>query len=144
MITVRPATAADVPRLAEIFRAAAWSNVGDRPLFDEHPEYLEWSGDPAREGRGVLAEVDGVIAGFASTRALDGAVDVEDLFVDPVWMRRGIATALMNEVFRLAGAARVVVDANPHALAFYERAGFEVDPAAEPRDGIAMRRRQHS
>src|SRR5438045_1787248 len=95
---VRPATDGDVEALAEVFRRASWSNVGDRPLFAEHPEFLEWSGDPAREGRTHVA-VDGqTLVGFVSVIDRGAELEIEDLFVDPDWMRRGVASRLIEGV----------------------------------------------
>jgi ribosomal protein S18 acetylase RimI-like enzyme len=141
-LAVRAAAATDIPRLAEIFRDASWSNVDDRPLFDEHPEFLDWSGEPAREGRTLLAEVDGVVAGFVSTVDGDRVVELEDLFVDPAFMRRGVATALVDaaaERARDAGAATLSVDANQHAVAFYKSAAFEIEGEIALDHGVAIR-----
>jgi GNAT superfamily N-acetyltransferase len=55
------------------------------------------------------------------------AVEVEDLFVDPEYMRRGIARRLMLDLIaaaRSAGVLRIEVTANPHAEAFYRSVGF--------------------
>ncbi|HEV2372668.1 MAG TPA: GNAT family N-acetyltransferase [Streptosporangiaceae bacterium] len=57
------------------------------------------------------------------------AFELEDLFVEPGWMRRGIGRALVLDMIAIArgrGIGRVEVTANPHALAFYEKAGFVV------------------
>jgi GNAT superfamily N-acetyltransferase len=118
-VSIRDATAADVPRLKEIFRAASWSNIADRPLLEEHPEFLEWSGAPAAQGRTRLAELAGHVVGFVSTVDDGDAVQLEDLFVDPDWMRHGVARALVEDVAKTArarGATRLVVDGNRHAL----------------------------
>ncbi len=56
-----------------------------------------------------------------------GTIELEDLFVHPGWMRRGIATALVNriaDVLRARGAERLEVTANPHVLGFYRAVGF--------------------
>jgi len=53
--------------------------------------------------------------------------ELEDLFVDPDWTRRGLATALVNgiaEVIRARGVERLEVTANPHAMGFYTAIGF--------------------
>ncbi len=41
-----------------------------------------------------MAVADGAIAGFASWLATGDAIEIEDLFVDPERMRRGIGSAL--------------------------------------------------
>jgi GNAT superfamily N-acetyltransferase len=75
--------------------------------------------DGAAETKGA-AETEGA----AETK---GAAELEGLFVDPPWMRRGIATALVNrvaDVLRVQGAGCLELTANPDALAFYRAAGF--------------------
>ena len=127
MISVRRAVDSDIAGLCEVFRRASWSNEGDRPLLTEHPEFLEWSGDPAREGRTIVAVDDGVLVGFVSTLGDGPVIEIEDLFVDPDWMRQGAASLLIESAAaaaRAAGHTRLVVDGNAHALAFYRHAGF--------------------
>jgi RimJ/RimL family protein N-acetyltransferase len=98
-----------------------------------HPEYLILGPEGLAEGRTYVAEQDGTLAGFATwaeaagTLGTTGAMELEDLFVDPGYMRRGIAMALLDriaEVLRARGAERLDVAANPHALGFYRAAGF--------------------
>jgi N-acetylglutamate synthase-like GNAT family acetyltransferase len=64
--------------------------------------------------------------------------ELEDLFVDPDWMRRGIATKLVLDALanaREQGIARIDMTANGHALAFYKKVGF-----AQPRQAPALSR----
>ena len=56
-----------------------------------------------------------------------GVTELEDVFVDPGWRRRGIATALVKgiaEVLRARGVERPDMTANPHAMGFYTAIGF--------------------
>jgi ribosomal protein S18 acetylase RimI-like enzyme len=71
-------------------------------------------------------------------------VEIEDLFVDPKWMRQGIGRALVLDLIAIArgrGIGRVEVTANQHALAFYENAGFVVYREEATRFGPAPRMR---
>jgi GNAT superfamily N-acetyltransferase len=144
-LSLRPATAADVAALREVYQRASLSNEGDRPLLALHPELLHWSGDAVRDGRVVVAVGAGAVVGFG-TLSLDGATaEVEDLFVDPEWMRRGIGRALIEDLVataRHAGCPFLQVDANAHALAFYTSAGFVAmgEVAVEYGTGTRMRR----
>jgi ribosomal protein S18 acetylase RimI-like enzyme len=55
---------------------------------------------------------------------------MEDLFVDPDWMRRGIGRRLVRDIVdsaREKGFDRLEVTANPHAQSFYEGTGFTTD-----------------
>lgn len=68
----------------------------------------------------------GSIAGFYSLEAGDEAWKLEHFWVRPEFMRRGIGTRLLRHALQTAqagGAARVTVDADPNAAAFYLRRG---------------------
>jgi GNAT superfamily N-acetyltransferase len=70
------------------------------------------------------------------------ALEVVDLFVDPDWMRRGVARCLIGDLVqtaRLAGIARIEVTANPHADGFYRSAGFVVFDECDTQFGPAVR-----
>jgi len=131
MFSIRTANLADVPAIADIFRRASLSNEGDRDHLLAHPELLAFDDLPVRQGRtriAVASDDDKRIVGFATTRDLDvNAIEVDDLFTDPDWMRQGVGRLLIEDVAAAARArhiARVEVSANPHALRFYEATGF--------------------
>jgi GNAT superfamily N-acetyltransferase len=99
------------------------------------------------EGRTYVADEEGSLVGFATWIEADGVFELEDLFVDSGWRRRGIAMALVNriaQVPRARGAERLEVTANPHALGFYRAAGFidcavaSTDFGAAPRMVLAI------
>jgi len=120
----------DMPALSEVYRRSSLSNDGDRPGLLARPEFLEVSDLAVREGRTRVAVAGDRVAGFATWLAAADIVEVEDLFVDPDWMRQGIGTALvldLIEIARDAGARRAEVTGNQHALAFYQSVGFTVD-----------------
>jgi GNAT superfamily N-acetyltransferase len=124
---IRLGTPADLAAAASVYRRASLSNAGDRDNLLAHPEYLVLGPEGLAEGRTYVAEQDGTVVGFATWAEAAGTVELEDLFADPGYMRRGIATALVNritEVLRARGAGRLEVTANPHALGFYRAAGF--------------------
>ena len=129
-MSIRLAVPTDLARVSEIFRDASLSNEGDRPLLAAHPEFLIFEPAAIEEGRTLVAVVDDEVVGFVTTLTTAGLWEVEDLFVDPGWMRRGVATQLMVEaasVARSGGALRIEVTANGHALDFYKSAGFVLD-----------------
>jgi GNAT superfamily N-acetyltransferase len=143
-VEIRGATAADTRAMEGVFRRASLSNVGDRGALLAHPEALQLSDDLADGGRvRVATSADGTIVGFASTRPTEAAVvELDDLFVEPAWMRRGVARALMNNVAAQAaaeGVTRVEVTANEHALEFYLAVGFIADGSAETEFGPGLR-----
>ena len=130
---IRDSTSTDLPELREIFRRAAPTNEGDREWIAAHPDQFGIDETNVIEGRTRVAVLQGRIVGFAT---LVGS-ELEDLFTDPDWMRRGIGTALVRDVATTVG--RIDVTANPHARAFYEAAGFVDDGPAQTPGGPARR-----
>ncbi|MDQ1651773.1 MAG: hypothetical protein QOI35_973 [Cryptosporangiaceae bacterium] len=149
-VRIRRATPADLAAVQRIYRASALSNDGDRALMLSHPEVLVFAPDAVLEGRTRIAiDPGGTILGFASTgaRATTGdpqAVELEDLFVDPQYMRRGVGRGLVEDIVgraRAAGAGGIEVTANPHAMAFYDSVGFVPAGVVQTRFGPAPRMR---
>ena len=139
---IRLGTPADLAAASSVYRRASLSNAGDRDNLLAHPEYLILGPDGLAEGRTHVAEQDGTVVGFATWAEADGTVDLEDLFVDPDYRRRGIAAALVRriaEVLRARGAERLEVTANPHAMEFYRSAGFTDCGTADTDFGAAPR-----
>jgi len=140
---IRDAVPADVAALRQVYRRASLSNAGDRMNLLANPDALEWGdlGEDDRRTR-VAAAAGGRIAGFATSRPAGDALELDDLFVDPGWMRQGAARALVLDVVahaRAQGIGRIEVTANRHALAFYEKAGFVAGREVQTRFGPGLR-----
>ena len=138
MLTLRPATAADVPLILSLVRALA--------EYERDPAaVVATEGDLLRDGFGprplfevTLAEWDGAPVGFAfwflaySTWRGRPTLSLEDLFVQPAARGRGVGKALMRHLARTAlerGCARFVwqvLDWNAPSIAFYEALGARV------------------
>jgi GNAT superfamily N-acetyltransferase len=125
-VTVRAATAADRPRLREVARASKghWGYDAERlrTWADalEYPEHREhW-----------VAECDGAVAGYASLLPPEGGACVlDDLWIDPPFIGRGIGSLLFAHAVaraRALGAQTVRLEAEPNAVGFYERMGARV------------------
>ena len=141
---IRLGTLADLPAAAGVYRRASLSNAGDRDNLLAHPEYLILRPEGLAEGRTYVAEEEGSVVGFATWARADGVTELEDLFVDPAWRRRGLATALVSrivDVLRAQGVRCLEVTANPHAQGFYRAAGFIDCGTAETEFGAAPRKR---
>jgi GNAT superfamily N-acetyltransferase len=144
---IRLGTPSDLFAVSGVYRSASLSNAGDRDNLLAHPEYLVMGPEGLIEGRTHVAVEDGSVVGFATWAETegdgrDGSVELEDLFVDPPWMRHGIATALVSrivDVLRSRGARSLAVTASPHALGFYRSVGFVDDGVAETDLGSAPR-----
>ncbi|HEU4840648.1 MAG TPA: GNAT family N-acetyltransferase [Ilumatobacteraceae bacterium] len=127
-LSIRTARVGDHDVLADIFRRASLSNAGDRDNLLAHPELLVFDRAWIEHGRVRVAVVAGRVVGFATTRPVDDdTAELDDLFVDPGRMRRGVARALVSDAVAAArgeGRSRIDVSANVHAGAFYEAVGF--------------------
>ncbi len=144
---IRTAVPADLPELRRIYRSASLANSGDADRLLARPEFLELAGDSVADGRTRLAETDRgdrpVVLGFATVTVADGGEpELDDLFVDPAWHRRGVARLLVEdaaESLRSAGHQRLWVTGNPHASAFYAAAGFVGSERVETELGPGLR-----
>ena len=139
---IRLGTLADLAAASRVFRDASLSNEGDRENLLAHPEYLVLGPEGLTEGRTYVAEQDGQLTGFATWAQTPGGVELDDLFVDPAFMRRGIATALVEhvaDVLRQRGIRRLEVIATLYALDFYRSAGFTGCGPAMTEFGTALR-----
>ena len=127
-LSTRTATTDDLEVLRELYRRSSLSNEGDRANLLASPEVLLWIGEGLVTGRTrVATDRRDHILGFATVVGIEGGLELEDLFVDPVAMRQGVATRLvLDAVTRAAseGVPWIEVTANRHAAEFYASAGF--------------------
>ena len=127
LFRIRWSTLADLPALTDVFARASLSNEGDRDALLAHPEALVLEGDGIAGGQTRVATNGDDIVGFATTVLVDGVLDLQDLFVDPDWMRHGIGRHLVQDAAAIAGQRGfevIAVTANPHAFFFYDSLGF--------------------
>ena len=124
---VRSATAADLDTVRELWEA----------LYEEWPqsEYRRtgWSDivqyvqEHIDKNVVLIAEQDGVTAGFALAWPEDRAGFVSDLYVRPEFRRRGIARALLGEVaarMRSEFVTLTTTSRNASAREYYAHLGF--------------------
>ncbi|HJQ74804.1 MAG TPA: GNAT family N-acetyltransferase [Gaiellaceae bacterium] len=121
--TVRSAEPADHARLRELtFESKAhWGY--DRDFVRRWAEGLSFEGAQER----WVAEVDGEIVAWAALiPPVEGVAVLDDLWVDPAAMGRGLGSRLFRlaaERAREIGAERLEWGAEPNALGFYEKMG---------------------
>jgi predicted N-acetyltransferase YhbS len=142
LFRIRWSTPADLPALTDVFARASMSNEGDRDALLAHPEALVLEGDGIAEGLTRVATTANDIVGFATTVLVDGALDLQDLFVDPHWMRHGVGRRLVQDAAAIAarrGFEGLAVTANPHAFAFYDALGFVADSEIQTLFGPGQR-----
>ena len=134
-VAIRPATAADVPAIADLIRGLARYEKLEREvaLTEELLAKNLFGSRPYAET--LIAEEDREPIGFAlffhnfSTFLALPGIYLEDLFVVPEHRGRGVGRALLEELARIAverGCGRLewsVLDWNRDAIKFYERLG---------------------
>lgn len=139
---IRGATPDDLAALRDVYRRASLSNDGDRAVLLAHPEALDYSDAWVVQGLTRVAVLDDRVVGFATVVPHGGRGELEDLFVAPELMRRGIARALIADAVERArgdGTTRIDVTANEHAAAFYAAVGFVAAGSADTEFGPAPR-----
>ena len=128
-VTVRPATAADVPAIARIWREG-WADGHQGQV----PAALAAERTPAsfdqraleRISQAWVAETDGAVAGFVVV--VDD--EVEQVYVDRSWRGQGVAERLLRHAEAVIGqegrrtAWLAVVAGNTRARRFYARLGW--------------------
>lgn len=140
MIVIRPAEATDVPLILDLIRALAIYERDPDAVVATEADFLRDGFGPTPRFHVLIAERDGVAAGFAfyffaySTWRGRPVLYLEDLFVPAEQRKQGIGIALMRRLARIAvdaGCARFVwqvLDWNEPAIGFYKALGAEILP----------------
>jgi GNAT superfamily N-acetyltransferase len=120
---VRPAAPEDYERVRELTFASKAHWGYDHDLVAGWVEGLTFESERER----WVAEVDGEIVAWAAlTQPAGGAAVLDDLWVDPAWIGRGLGTRLFRFAAKRArelGAERLEWSAEPNAVGFYEKVG---------------------
>lgn len=118
-------------RLREIAAAAKGHWGYDPALVRAWADAIEF---PPEEEL-LLAERGGRVVGWASVIPRGETCVLDDLWVEPAAMRRGVGRELFERAAARArelGAARLEWEAEPNALGFYERLGGRRVRDSEP------------
>jgi GNAT superfamily N-acetyltransferase len=125
-ITIRLARPDEGPRLKEIAIAAKSSWGYDAESVRQWADDGDFSPTGLARLVAFVAEKDGRAAGWASLLWKTGGWWLEDLWVEPAWMGKGVGSRLFRHAAahaRSAGATRLHWEAEPHAVEFYEHMG---------------------
>jgi GNAT superfamily N-acetyltransferase len=140
---IRYAESTERDRLDALHRRSSFVWAEDRAMLEAHPDALGVSPNAIIEQRVRVAVGEPEqLLGF-SVVVLDGSVcELDDLFVDPDVMRRGIGRALVEDAATnavAAGCRSMAVIAHPRNFPFYESVGFTPGEPAGTRFGPAVR-----
>jgi GNAT superfamily N-acetyltransferase len=100
----------------------------DRAQVEEWALAGDFEPESLRRRLLYVAEVDGRAVGWAALIPGGEVGWLEDLWVEPAWIGRGLGRSLFERVAAEAkqrGARRLEWEAEPNALGFYERMGGE-------------------
>jgi GNAT superfamily N-acetyltransferase len=142
-VEIRDGEPADVAQLEglQLRASLVWEEY--REQLTAHPGAVAVPSDAVSEGRVRVALCATKIAGFSLVMPLLGSLcELDGLFVDPPFMRRGVGRALLADVVtraRTKSATRLVLVANPHVVGFYEAAGFSKVGVTRTQFGAAPR-----
>ena len=139
-LAMRPLLPADVPLLAELFRASV-EELGADDYSEAQREAWAAAADDEEEfgerlGRELtlVATLDGTAIGFA---ALADNCRIDMLYVHPAATGQGVGAMLGDALEKLAavrGTSELSVDASDSARGFFERCGF----SAKTRNTVAL------
>lgn len=126
VVRIRPAHPHEGERLRNIA-------IASKTYWGYEPSWVrEWaalgdfSAQAMAEKHAVVAEVSGRTVAFATLIPKGEVCVLDDLWVEPEWIGRGVGSRLFrfcSEQARRLGAERMEWEAEPNAVGFYERMG---------------------
>jgi GNAT superfamily N-acetyltransferase len=144
---IRLATPSERLALDELHRRSSYVWEEDRANLEAHPDALGVAHEAIAANRvRVAVGPAGELLGFSVVAdAAPGVCELEDLFVEPEYMRQGVGRALVEDAARRArpaGCHEMTVVAASHNFGFYGSVGFVPGEAVKTRFGPATRLRR--
>jgi len=127
-VELRPATVGDADAVADVYLRSRKELVACAPLAHSDEDVRDWiRGRLIPAERTTVAVVDGLVVGFLSVASATDGSWIEQLYLHPAWIARGIGTRLL-ELARseLPPPMRLYTfQCNERARDFYERRRFK-------------------
>ena len=133
--SIRPAHADEGETLREIAFEAKSHWGYDRAWVRSWVAQGDFSPSTLREREVLVADADDSAVGFASLIPRGEDCVLDDLWITPAWIGRGVGTKLFAGSAARAkelGAKRLEWEAEPNAIGFYEKMGGEYLRDSEP------------
>ncbi|MCE2969991.1 MAG: GNAT family N-acetyltransferase [Burkholderiales bacterium] len=142
-VRIRAAQPSEAEALTELALAAKAAWGYDHAQLAAWRPLLAVTAQQLAEQPAYVAEDRGERLGFYTLRHADARWELDNLWVAPAWMQRGVGRLLLAHAVRVAssrGATERHIDADPNAEPFYLRCGAERrDAAAAPIAGQPAR-----
>ncbi|KKD03876.1 GNAT family N-acetyltransferase [Streptomyces sp. WM6386] len=142
---IRPVTAAEIPALQGIERAAGapFRGLGMATIADDEPPSLDVLEQYRRAGRAwVAVDAEDRLAAYLIAEPVDGALHIEQISVHPDFAHRRIGRTLLSYADEraheegLAALTLTTFAEVPWNAPYYERLGFRVLEEAELTPGL--------
>jgi GNAT superfamily N-acetyltransferase len=134
-LSIRPARADEGEVLREIAFEAKSHWGYDRAWVRSWVAQGDFSADGLREREVLVAEAEGDPVGFATLIPQGDVCVLDDLWITPSWIGRGVGTTLFEasaDRARQLGAKHLEWEAEPNAVGFYEKMGGRYLRDSEP------------
>jgi GNAT superfamily N-acetyltransferase len=133
MLTIRTPRPDEATILTELClrSRAVWGY--DRQFMKVSRDELTLTPNLMRSSRLQVAEAKGCIVGVAQVTLKGCDAELDKLFVEPPWLRSGAGRRLFvwaRKIASEAGAATLLIEADPDAAGFYRRMGALNDGVA--------------
>ena len=126
---IRPATIAEAGQVASVYLASRKAFVAFAPMAHTEEDVRHWIADTLVPAGGVSVAVDDAthaVVGMMAVSTKDGVGWIDQLYLDPSAVGRGLGTRFVNQAkAELGSPIRLYCfQENEPARRFYERLGF--------------------
>jgi ribosomal protein S18 acetylase RimI-like enzyme len=126
---LRKATLADAMTISNIYLASRNKFISFAPLVHSDKSILKWIREiliPA--GQMIVAEENGIIVGMMALSKKEGMGWIDQLYLSPETVGRGIGTLLVEAAKSMLGSPICLhtFQENVEARRFYEKHGFQI------------------
>ncbi|QUL38081.1 GNAT family N-acetyltransferase [Erythrobacter sp. JK5] len=128
-IALRPPHAAELPAASALCLRSKAHWGYDQAFIDACRNELTLTPADLAESAVALALSGDTMVGLGQISHKSGVAELDKLFVEPEWIGRGIGKVLFDwstGKARSLGARTMLVTADPYAVPFYEKMGFEL------------------
>jgi GNAT superfamily N-acetyltransferase len=134
-VRIRRARADEGERLREIARTSKGYWGYDTERISEWVAGLDLSPEGLGKKEFYVADVDGRVVGWSAIIQKGDVCWLDDLWIEPGWIGKGVGTQMFRHALARGhelGAARIELEAERHAIGFYEKMGARYVRDSEP------------